>query len=429
MHDHSAVADPLILTPLYIAVEPRDPRGEGALSDEAIEHVPAATLGEVAEVLVQLGVPADLLDGAVLGAPGWIVARTVGWSDGRIVRWAPDENPVKGPFPTLSSEDVATYLSRAIDVSCRVSSDLQIPADSPGDATVGLVIEQRSGAVIGGMRSTDLPLLAHQVASDLWFTQIDGTSIVTGVDPMADLEPVVTSASPVPNVGLERNGPWRRMGLVREGAVITAHQWGPQWFRVDPSGGTDPDSDVLTLVDDYFDVPSADAEDIAQEFNLGPAQTDLLADLLDDADADDPFTALLRLLDLPVEAAEVAEGWLPPSDLTDVRRVEAQSMVGALWSSLTTVPTEPGILNGLQRMWIQRPRSYWVLTITEAVVCLGGAAALLRAPGTGAAPRRPRLRRALGRALAVNGVLNLVDMAVPRRWRGAGASDPERTQD
>lgn len=427
MHDLSPDTDQLTLVPLYIAVEPRDPRGEGALSDEAIEHIPAATLGEVAEVLIQLGVPADLLDGAVLGAPGWVIARTVGWSDGRIVRWAPDENPVNGPFPTLSSDDVATYLSRAIDVSCRVASDLEIPGHSLGEDAVGLIIEQRSGAVVGGMRSTDLPWLAHQVSSDLWFTQIDGTSIVTGVDPATDLEPVVTSASPVPNVGLERNGPWRRMGLVRSGAIVTAHQWGPQWFRVDPSGGADPDSDVLTLVDDYFDAPSADAEDIAQEFNLGPAQTDQLADLLDDADADDPFTTLLRLLDLPVEAAEVAEGWLPPADLTDVRRVEAQSMAGAFWSSLTTVPTEPGVLNDLQRMWIQRPRSYWVLTIAEAALCLGGAVALLRAPRSGAS-RYPRLRRAGGRALAATAVLNALDMAVPRRWRGHGAtSEPART--
>ena len=420
MHDLSSDTDHLTLVPLYIAVEPRDPRGEGALSSEALEHIPAATLGEVAEVLIQLGVPADLLDGAVLGAPGWIIARTVGWSDGRIVRWAPDENPASGPFPTLSSDDVATYLSRAIDVSCRVASDLAIPGETLGDDAVGLVIEQRSGAVVGGMRSTDLPWLAHQVSSDLWFTQIDGTSIVTGVDPATDLEPVVTSASPVPNVGLERNGPWRRMGLVRAGAVVTAHQWGPQWFRVDPSGGADPDSDVLTLVDDYFDVPCADAEDIAQEFNLGPAQTDQLADLLEDSDADDPFTALLRLLDLPVEAAEVAEGWLPPAELTDVRRVEAQSMAGALWSSLTTVPTEPGVLNDLQRLWIQRPRAYWVLTIAETIVCLGGAAAL-RSPRSGATPRRPRLRRALGRALAITAAINAVDMAIPRRWRGASA--------
>lgn len=423
MHDLSADTDQLALVPLYIAVEPRDPRGEATLSEEAIEHVPAATLGEVAEVLIQLGVPADLLDGAVLGAPGWIIARTVGWSDGRILRWAPDENPAIGPFPTLSSDDVATYLSRAIDVSCRVASDLEIPGETLGDDAGGVLIEQRSGAVVGGMRAADLPWLAHQVSSDLWFTQIDGTSIVTGVDPATDLEPVVTSDSPVPNVGLERNGPWRRMGLVRGGAIVTAHQWGPQWFRVDPSGGADPDSDVLTLVDDYFDVPSADAEDIAQEFNLGPAQTDQLADLLDDADADDPFTALLRLLDLPVEAAEVAEGWLPPADLADVRRVEAQSMAGALWTSLTTVPTEPGILNELQRLWIQRPRAYWVLAIAETVACLAGAAVLLRAPRSGASARFPRVRRAFGRALVANGLLNLADMALPKRWLQSGVKD------
>jgi len=120
------------------------------------------------------------------------------------------------------------------------------------------------------------------------------------------------------------------MGLVQSGRMITAHEWGPRWFRVDPSGGADPSSNVLRLVDEYFEVPTADADEIAQQFDLSPVQAVHLAALLDDADSDDPFTELMRLLGLPVEAAEVAEGWLPPADLPEVRRVAAQPLVRAL---------------------------------------------------------------------------------------------------
>lgn len=414
MHDLTSGTDQLALVPLFVAIEPRDPRGEADLPDEAIEHVPAATVAEVADVLGQLGVPADLMDGAILGAPGWVVARTVGWSDGRIVRWAPDENPVDGPYPTLSSDDVAAYLARALDISCRIATDLEIPGETPGDDAVGLVIEARAGAVVGRIRSTDVPRLAYLTGSDLWFTQVDGVSVIAGVEPTTDLEAVVTSPTSSPTVGLERNGPWRRMGLVQSGRMITAHEWGPRWFRVDPSGGADPGSEVLRLVDEYFEVPTADADEIAQQFDLSPAQTDRLTALLDDADSDDPFTALMRLLGLPVEAAEVAEGWLPPADLPGVRRVAAQPLVRALWSSVTTVPTEPGRMNDLQRLWIERPTAYWVLTGAEVVLCAAGAALALR----GRAADASRGRRVLGRTFAVLAVLNAADLAVPRRWRG-----------
>lgn len=416
MHDLTSGTDQLALVPLFVAVEPRDPRGETDLPATAIEHVPAATVSEVADVLSQLGVPADLMDGAVLGAPGWVVARTVGWSDGRIVRWAPDENPVDGPYPTLSSDDVAAYLGRALDVSCRIATDLEIPGETPGDDTVGLVIEARAGAVVGRIRSTDLPRLAYLSGADLWFTQVEGISVVAGVDPTTDLEAVATSPTSSPTVGLERNGPWRRMGLVRGGQMITAHEWGPRWFRADPSGGADPSSGVMRLVDDYFEVPAADADEIVEQFGLTPAQADRLAALLDDADADDPFTTLMRILGLPVEAAEVAEGWLPPADLPDARRIVSQPLVRALWSSVTTVPTEPGRLNDLQRLWIERPTAYWVLTGAEIVLCAAGAAAALRRTGRPV----PRGRRVLGRALVALALVNAADLAVPRRLRGLG---------
>jgi hypothetical protein len=414
MHDLSFDTDRLALIPLFIAVEPRDPRGEGRLSEEAIEHVPAATLSEVADALGQLGVPADLLDGAVLGAPGWVVARTVGWSDGRIVRWAPDENPANGPYPTLSSDDVATYLAHELDVACRIASDLEIPGETPGDDAIGLVIERRSGAVVGGIRSTDMPRLAHLMRSDLWFAQIGGASIIAGVDPAADLETVIVSPSTTANIGLKRNGPWRRMGLVRNGRIITAHEWGPQWFRVDPSGGADHDSTVLTLIDEYFDVPAADPADIAEQFDLSPARSEQLTALLDDVDADDPFTSLMRLLELPVEAAEVAEGWLPPADLPDVRRVIEQTNVKAMWSSITTSPTESGPLNDLQRLWVDRPPAYWALAIAETGACAAAAAIALH----GGSRPVPTWRRRAGYVLVGLALVNALDLAVPRRWRG-----------
>jgi len=426
MHDVSIDPDLLTLVPMYIAVAPRDPRGERRLSDEAIRHVPAATVEEGSDVLVQLGVPAEAIDGAVLGAPGWVVARTVGWNDGRVLRWAPDENPVRGPFPTLPGEDVATYLSRAIDVECLVGEDFDIPAETPGAEEIGLVIESRCGAVVSaGLRSTDAPHLAHLTQESLWFAQVDGVSVVAGVDPSADLADVAAYTSSTPTLGLERHGPWRRLGVVRDGEVVAAHEWGPAWSRVDPSAGQAPDAEVFSLVFDRFEPPQAGTGAIVEAFGLGQVEAVALDRLLRAPDADDPFTTVLRILGLPEEAAEVAEGWLNAAELPGARRVEPQPFARTVWSTLTTDPTEPGRLNDLQRLWIHRPAIYWVLSAAELALSVAAAAVLLRRPGTttgGATADAGRgahlVRRAAGWAGVVAAVVTAADMAVPRRMRG-----------
>lgn len=201
---------------------------------------------------------------------------------------------------------------------------------------------------------------------------------------------------------------------MRGRAVVAAHEWGPRWKHLDPSEGVAPTDGVMTLVHEYFDTPVGDVGEFARTLDLTDSQTRALQTLFDDTEADDPFTAVMRLLGLPVEAAEVAEGWLDPAELPDVRRVESQPFVQAMWSSLTTVPTEPGRINDLQRLWIYRPRAYWLLSIAEAVAA-GGAAAILLRPG---AQRGSTSRTALGWACAAAAVVTVADMALPRRWRG-----------
>jgi len=73
-------------------------------------------------------------------------------------------------------------------------------------------------------------------------------------------------------------------------------------------------------------------------------------------------------------------------------------------------------MNDLQRLWIERPATYWVLAGAEVALCAVGAAVALRRP----AAETSRGRRVLGRTLAVLAVLNVVDLAVPRRLRGLG---------
>lgn len=411
--------DTSLLMPLYIGLAPRDPRGQRPVSDEAIDFIEPVTVDELADVLLDLGIPSQVIDGAQVGAPGWVMARGLGWSDGYFIRSARNENSSRGPYLTIGSDDLAAHLAEELNVSCRIGPVMHQEPSSDGDQIADLSIHKRAGAVIGGYRSTDGPMLAHGVGEPLWFTYQRGQTIVSGVHPDTDLSSVVQYPTGSAIVGLERNGPWRRIMIVSGGILEAIHEWGPDWLMVDPrdpletedgwltSFGTLPGLDPADLVQEFFETPQAYAADFLSAFALTDAELTALEEVLADRNAFDPFTDVLRILGLPDEAAEVAEGWREGHDLPGATRVEPQPFGRALWDSVTTVPQEAGISAWLQRIWITRPASFYWLTAAEL-----GALTI----GTVAAAKKNRNRLAMG--LGLLGALSVADLLIPARWRG-----------
>ena len=62
------------LMPLYIGLAPRDPREHRPVSEEAIEFIEPVTVDELADALLNLGIPSQVIDGGQVGAPGWVMA-------------------------------------------------------------------------------------------------------------------------------------------------------------------------------------------------------------------------------------------------------------------------------------------------------------------------------------------------------------------
>lgn len=407
------------LMPLYIGLAPRDPREHRPVSEEAIEFIEPVTVDELADALLNLGIPSQVIDGGQVGAPGWVMARGLGWPDGYFIRSASDENSGHSPYLTMSSDDLAAYLAEELNVACRIGPQMHREPQQDGHQIGDLSVHKRAGAVIARYKSTDAPLLAHRAGAALWFTY-GAHTIVSGVDTEADLSAVVQYATEGPIVGLERNGPWRRIMVVNEGVLEVMHEWGPDWLGVDPRDPFEQDDTWLTtfggptrgldpadLVMEYFEEPQAQALDFLDSFELNDAAYAKLDELLADRDAFDPFTDILRILGLPDSAAEIAEGWRDGHDLPGATRIEPQPLAKALWSSVTTVPQEAGISAWLQRIWITRPASYYWMSAAELALCAVGFVAAAR-----------KQKRGLAAGLGVLGALTIADLFVPARWRG-----------
>lgn len=407
--DHEAPSQTIV--PLYIAIAPRDPRETPPTSDDAVDYLEPVSVDEASEALLELGIPAQIIDGADAGSPGWILARTLGTDDGRFLRWAPDENTAYGHYPSIGVEDVAAHLAHELNSACHVSTEPSPPTHSAQESIEGVSVNVRSGAIIGSFGSTDGPLLAATAKTAIWFAHSEGTGIVAGSDPAANLEEIVTWGSLSPIIALERQGHARRITVARWGMVLAVHEFGPLWMDVDPRSIDDyalPDEelDSADLVFDYFEPPQASADDFANHFDLSITQLSILTDILEDDNHDDPFTGILRVLGLPEEAAEVAEGWREPHDLHGADLIEPESMLTAMWHSMTTLPTENTPQARLQRAWITRPPMFYALNTLET--------GLIAAWTARHARRGNKLRAIAGAALIA---VNIADMVTPRSWR------------
>jgi hypothetical protein len=400
---------------IYIAIAPRDPREPNRESEPLIEYLEPVIASDFAAALQELAVPAQIIDGSHIGAPGWVIARTIGVGDGLAVRWAPEENSTRGEYPTLGFEDVAAHLAQRLDAACHIADHPNVPSTHAHLDGHVVDINQRSGAIIGQYRSTDGPLLANVLNDDIWFAHGTPWSIATTDSSEVMLDAILSWNPAKPSLLFERNGAWRRMTVMLRD-FVGVHEWGPRWTNVDPRTNTTPelahylldeDTDAAQFVFDFFATPHIDAHELAHQFDLDEVDTDRLQLVFSAADMDDPFTAISRILQLPEAAAEIAEGWRDIEHLPRAREIKFEKFSQAVWSSVTTPPTEADVSSRIMRLWLERPPAYYVLNGLE----LAAFTLLARA-----AHKRGRHKTSF--ALGTLAALTAADMLVPARWRG-----------
>ncbi len=412
-HTHAAYA-------MYIAIAPRDPRdpqdirSSGTDADH-VAYLDPVTQEQLSQALLERAVPAQVIDGAHIGAPGWMIARTVGLYEGFAPRWAPEENTTRGEIPTISFEDLASGLAQELNAACHVADHPSVPSTHSHLDGITVDINTRAEAVIGRFRSTDGPLLAHVARDDLWFRYGKRWSVVGADQPGSTLAHLIGWNLNQPCIHLERNGAWRRITVAHRDE-IGMHEWGPQWTDVDPRARVTHDLmhylqlgevDSAQFVFDFFARPQIDADALAELFELGESERDRLRLVLSADTMDDPLTAITRILGLPEDAAEVAEGWRDPHHLDGAQYVAAQPFSKAVWAAATSLPDEPDMSSKIMRLWLQRPPAYYAVNALEAAALAG----LTRyAHKTG--------RKKTAVALGVMTAVTIADFFIPAKWRG-----------
>lgn len=411
---------------IYIAIAPRDPREVNRDSDPLIEYLEPVAAEDLAQALMDMTIPAQIIDGAHIGAPGWVIARTVGVADGFAVRWAPEENTTRGEFPTIEFEDVAATLAQRLDAACHIADHPNVPSTHAHLDGHVVDINQHSCALVGQYRSTDGPLLANVLNEDVWFRHGTPWSVATPSSAEVQLDAVLGWNPTKPSILLERNGAWRRITVMR-GEYVGVHEWGPLWQNVDPRTRVSPEinsflsmgeQDAAQFVFDFFQSPTIDPRELGAELKLDQVQVDRLQLVFGAPEMDDPFTAVSRILGLPEDAAELAEGWREAKSLIGVREVRYEKFSKAVWSSVTTVPSEPDVSSKIMRLWLERPAAYYALNGAEAAAFAGLARLAVK-----------RGRRKTGLFLGVLCAVTLADFMVPKKWRGQLPQTTETPQD
>lgn len=412
------------IIPMYIALAPRDPRDSAPRTADAVPYIDPVAPDELAEQLLNMSIPAQVIDGKLIGSPGWVIARTLGFDDGRALRWAPEENTTKGRLPSIGFEDVASQLANALNTHCHISDSPAVPSVKAHVGDVVLDLDRRAEAVIGRFQSIDGPLLAHTAGVNLWFAHRSEWSIVAGAADGApegddlDVDMLLTWPNAQPTVAFERDGQYRRVSVAVHGTIVVTHEWGPLWDMVDPRivAGEELTSlidlgeeNAADMVIDYFESATACARDFAPYFDLDEVALDRLDLVLDSPDMDDPLTAFARILGLPEEAAEVAEGWRSGASLEGAALVESKPLPQAMWNAVTTLPTESTWTARMTRLWLTRPMSYYVINGVEVAALAAGARM---------ANQRGHRKTAI--SLGVLAAVTCADFFVPKKWRGQG---------
>lgn len=300
------------------------------------DRTAADAIDVLSRALTPLGFVGTVIDGEHLGAPGLVVACTIGFGDGRVMRWieAPDGSELR---PDLTWDEVRGAAEQALGAGVQVGRYVVVGDEVfPGGANW---VPRVSGlrpreVVVGPYKRTDAPMLAGPARGALRAVWVEPALIVEAADPdddRVDLERVVQWSNKGTNLLLWRAGPWQGFLAQRRGRGI-AHTWGPEWQAIDPSGrGTDDDAvaDVVGILR----MPRASegplAEILADHLGMeGTRRTDLLA-LLAQESPTTPIPRLLALVDLPAVAATILDDPTAMAALPDAYVYEKKGILKA----------------------------------------------------------------------------------------------------
>jgi hypothetical protein len=273
-----------------------------------------------------LGFVGTALDSAPLGAPGWVVACTIGSTDGTVLRWTRTQ---EGPelVPDLRWEDLGTVVGEALgglahpDVQVGphvVLGDRVYPGEDDDwvPRISGLTSRE---VVVGRLVGEDGAALARTAGAALDVASVDGVLLVqaSGGSRSADLLRVAGHPADGPVLLLWRNDPWEGFTAIRGRRSVT-HMWGPEWQVIDPSArfGDPVVEDVVTTVRP----DRATGSQVVALFGLtDDPRREAVRRLVEEESPPRAMSRFLALLGLPAVADQVLDGTVAVAQLKGAR--------------------------------------------------------------------------------------------------------------
>ena len=359
--------------------------------DELVVAVPggAESVGVLAARLDELGLAGWVVDGAVLGHPGWVVARFAGDVEGALA--AGDDG-----WELLEPDDLRAALAETwpevqVDDVVVDGQDVVGPLCVSGRAP----LQEVAFATARGMRLDleaslrHLTLAAVRVGPKLLFsraTPIDGSEL--------ELLDVFTTARGG-SVVLWRRGPYLVLQVLHRSEGVELHVWGPTWT---PFG---PERDDVR---DEMRPERGDAVEIGRVLGL-PADSVRALDEMMRVEEPPPLNRLCEGLGLPDEAALVLSGECSVEELPGAVVHRPLTTVETIRAAMRPSEDDPAWMRWLDAG--AREVRPWYVASSLASAAYGARLVTTSRPGG----RARRSRRATGVVLVLATAVDL-----PVRW-------------
>lgn len=323
--------------------------------------VSTADVDRVAEVIGSFEVTGLVIDGGEVGAPGWVLARTVGdVADSTVMRYVEDSDAIAIdlPWDSVRTALVEAFPGAEVAIGAELKFADKIVYDGGLFALGGdhrsLLIAPRGNYVFRAVASgMEMDLIAAPVGDHVVVATRES---VSEKDIDADLSGYMYRAS----AGLEKAYGlvlWRRgsvsgLTLMRKGAIHDDHTWEPHWRTIEPAfmHRVDLGEWVGDVVGDLREKAS-DGDGLIKAYKLSKDDAVRLRALLRRAEPD--FAELLEILRMPRVAFEVFDGQREIAQLPGATVYEATSLRAAVLAEMRGPQQlgDPDGKGGKKRRW------------------------------------------------------------------------------
>lgn len=302
----------------------------------------AADIDRIAEIVGSFEITGLIIDGAEVGAPGWVLMRTVGdAADSTLMRYNESDDAVSIDllWDKVTAVLAATFPSATVVVGPEIKIDDKIVYDGGLFALGG----EHHSLLIGPRGNYMFRAVASGLGRDLIAAPVGDHVLVASHAAAADADLVedVSGGMMPASAALEKKYGlvlWRRgavsaYALMRKGDIRDGQVWEPRWRTIEPASmhRLDLGEWVGDIIEDLGYV-SSDGEALIKAYKLNKDEAVSLRAVLRRSEPD--FAELLEILRIPRVAFEVFDGQREVAQIPGATVFEATSVGKAVLAEM-----------------------------------------------------------------------------------------------